>query len=181
MARKRASSGVAAFNNWVGSIPREENFEIAMQVDTTTETWVDIDTNLLDGYAWALYGISWFIQDEATFETIAHGGAAASDTMNLQIHRNDDHENLIAYDDDDLWIHHSIHVSVSTEGGYTDQQPYQVQKPSITFSPTLRAIFYTDTNMVNIDAAHLLKGKIFYDIIKAPTAAQTKLGYIAEM
>lgn len=178
---KRKSNGVSAFNKWVGSIPREENFSIAMVADTTNEVWVDIDTNLLDGYAWALYGIEWFIQNPTTFEPITWYGPNAPNSLALQIHRNDDHELLIEYGDDDLWLHHHLDIMTLTSGAAIAQGPYRREKPSVTFGPTLRAVFRTDVDATNITAADLLVGKIYYDIIKAPTAAQTKLGYIAEM
>lgn len=181
MAKRKASSGVSAFNKWVGSIPREENFQIAMVADTTTEVWVDIDTNLLDGYAWALYGIEWFFQDPATFEPLTFYGPNVANTFALQIHRNDDHELLIRYDDDDLWLHHHIDVMTLTSGAGISAGPYSREKPSVSFSPTLRAVFRTEVDATELAAADLLVGKIYYDIIKAPTAAQTKLGYIAEM
>lgn len=179
MAKRRAS-GTSAFNSWVGGIPREEHFSVAFPADTTTETWVDVDTNLLDGYAWALYGIEYIFQDASTFQAPIVA-AATFFQFTLQVHRNDDHELLIAHDDDDLWIHDAREFATSTQGAYYAAQPFERAKPSITFASTLRVIFRSDTDITTLAATDNLAGIIYYDIVKAPTAAQTKLGYIAEM
>jgi hypothetical protein len=149
-----------------------------MAAATTTAVYVDIDTNLLDGYAWALYGIDYTITDSSHIEVQI---ATALWAWTLQVHRNDDHVAMISRDDDDLWIHHGVHIEAVTTGGHVYETPFSVQKPSITFSPTLRVIFDCVADITTIDDTDLLQGKLYYDIIKAPTAAQTKLGYIAEM
>jgi len=177
---KRKSSGMSAFNKWVGSIPREEHFQLTAPAATTTLQYVDIDTNLLDGYAWALYGVDWTIQDHSTYvSTIL--ATTTFQSMTLQVHRNDDHTDLIDYTDDDLWIHQSIEFSTSTQGGNRIDQPFSISKPSVTFGGTLRVLFDTDTDVTNIADGNLINGTIYYDIIKAPSAAQTKLGYLGEL
>lgn len=184
----KRDSGASTFNKIVASVPREANFEITMNGDSTTEVWDDIDTNLDEGMAWLIYGGEYSI--EAIAPTVPQGSldiTANTQTHVLQVHRNTDNELLVNVHDDDLMFFDKyessfVATAAGTSHGPQINWPRRFGKRTITFAQQLRVIFRTTVdNTIISDPAVQLVGCLYYDIIKAPNVGQSKLGQLANL
>jgi len=183
MAKRRSSSN-GGLNAIMRTIPSECKFAITMAANSTTEVWLDIDTNLQDGEAWLIYGAMW--KFENIDPTVPVNWATELNTFALQVHRNDDHELLINANDDDLMFEDQLQMSHTVTLGGTDTAllawPRRFGNRTVTLSPTLRAVFRTSADQTIIsDASVQIAGKILYDRIAVPSIGQTKIGQIANL
>jgi hypothetical protein len=189
MARSKRNAGGGAqsgFNKVLASIPSEANFIIPMVADSSNEVYVDIDTQLMDGEAWLVYGAEWTFENVDPTVPLVARNAAANNAAVIQIHRNDDSIILLNHNDDDLifedvWIQSYI----ATAAGTTIDQtffPRRFGKRTITFSENLRVLFRTYADHTEISATTVqIAGKVFYDRISAPSIGMSKLGQIANL
>lgn len=175
-----AKRSVSTFNKVLQSIPSEAEFEITMPADTTTEVWADIDTNITDGQAWVIYGMEYYFEETTPTEPIASYNG--NTVWQIQVHRNDDSELFLNYNDDDVMMIHRWDGALTTSGATFSQSPWRIQKLTVTMQPTLRVIWRTETNNTALaNVAFQMAGKIFYDKIAAPNIGISKLGSIADL
>lgn len=174
-------SSVSTFNKVLQSVPSEAEFEIAMNGDSTTEVWTDIDTNITDGQAWVIYGMEYCFENIDPTVPLAPSITTGISRV-LQIHRNDDSEILLNSNDDDLLMQHRWAFKVNTTGASEGEVVWRTQKLTITMQPTLRVLFRTaaDDTVISLTTVQLA-GKLYYDKIAAPNIGISKLGSIADL
>lgn len=179
---KKSSGGMGTFNKIAATIPREALFEITMNADSTTEVWVDIDTELGEGEAWLVYGMEWCIETIDPTVPLVQVYTAGEDELVLQIHRNDDNEVLLQSNDRELLMQQRIGTEITTSGAIIYQAPWRLAKRTVTMQPTLRAIFRSTGDVAGISAAtNQLAGKIFYDVFQVGNIGTSKLGMLANL
>jgi len=185
---RTGGSAQAQFDKILATIPARAEFHITMAADSTDEVWDDIDTNLQDGEAWLVYGGYWIVESidpeiilriNAMEEDITQGYA-------LQVHRNDDSEILLNFNDDDLMFEDRIlcAMDLDTNGGrgVVLNFPRFFGERTITFSEKLRVLFRSAADDPSISVATAqIAGCLLYDRITAPSIGQSKLGQIADL
>jgi hypothetical protein len=179
-----------AWDDLLATFPRHRDITIAMVANSTnTGQYTDVDTDIASGQAWMIYGFSYlfeYIDQEGTAAPLA-GIDQAEYTWALQLHRGDDHTELIGAFDEDTLIHDGVsrnEASGAAAESVSDvlTWPRRVRERNITMRQKIRLIFDTATDITKIsDPTIHLSCRLFYDVVMAPTAGQTKLGHIAKI
>jgi len=185
---RTGGSGQANFDKILATVPSEAQFEITMDDHSATEVYEDIDTNLQDGEAWLVYGCEWMFEAvDPTIPLATDFYAVVTGTaLTLQVHRNDDSEILLNFNDDDLMYQDTLdwQSAFNTEGWGVDlvNWPRFFGRRTITFSEKLRVLFRTQDDVPAISTSDVqIAGRLLYDRIKAPSIGQSKLGQIANL
>lgn len=184
---RNVGSAQSQFDRVLATIPSRAEFELTMAANSTTEVWTDIDTNLDDGEAWLVYGGEFIFESIATPAVFVPVEWIAQDNVYcLQVHRNDDSELPLNFNDDDLMFEwRAYEHNIATAAGTSDWimvAPFKFGHRTITFSEKLRILFRTYADDVGIsDATLQIAGRLYYDRIKAPSIGQSKLGQIADL
>ena len=183
MAKKQS---VSQFDRALGTIPSRAKFEITMAANSEDEVWDDIDTNLLDGQAWLVYGGEFIF--EVIDPTLPHSpfDGALNDAYCLQAQRNDDSEILLNFCDDDLMFEWrmSRDYALSTSGAINEWHiwPQRFGHRTLTMAQTIRMLFRTASDDTALSVATIqIAGFILYDVINAPSIGASKLGNIANL
>ena len=177
-----AKAGQTGFEKFLKETPRRAEFTIAMVADSTTEVWVDIDTGIDDGQAWLMYGMEYSFENIDPTIPLAWISGANSFKASLQLHRNDESEILLARNDNDVIVDHHLLYTILTSGATIQAEPIKVPINNVTLQPTLRVLFRTSVDVVNLSAATAqLSGVILYDIISAPARLSSNIGTLADL
>jgi len=180
---RQPASAQKMFDQVLATIPSEAEFEITMDADSTNEVWDDIDTNLQDGEAWLVYGGLFVFENIDPTTPAILDPTTADNAYTLQVHRNDDSEILLNYNDDDLMFHWNWTVCDTVNASQVVfPMPLRFGKRTITFSEKLRVLFRTRADDADLSVASTrIAGCLLYDRIAAPSIGQSKLGQIADL
>ena len=169
------------FEKFLEDTPRRAEFSIDMVADSQNEVWADIDTGIDDGQAWIIYGMEYGFENVDPTVPLAIVQATSA-TMQIQVHRNDDSEIMLAMNNDLLMAHHKVSYVIDTEGASTFTEPFKVPINNTTLQPTLRVMFRSAADMVEISAATArLSGVLLYDVMSAPARLSSKIGTLTDL
>lgn len=181
MAGKGQSAAERAWNTMLASMPAEAEFEIQMNIDSTTEVWDDIETGINAGEAWEVFGMEWNYENNAS-PFVPIPSPTADNAIAIQVHRNVDNETLLRSNDNAILMEQVFRIGLATNGLAYSFAPYRVAKHSVTFSERLRVMFRTATDLTLISATTIsVVGKIFYQVVPAPNNETTKLGRLSTL
>jgi len=170
------------FEKFLEQTPRRAEFTITMDADSTTEVWADIDTGIDDGQAWLMYGMEYAFENIDPTIPAAWISGANSFKTTLQLHRNASSELLLNRNNNNVIVDHHLLYTILTSGATIQAEPIKVPINNVTLQPTLRVLFRTAVDVVNLSAATVqLTGVLLYDIISAPPRLSSKIGTLADL
>jgi len=170
------------FEKFLDNTPQRAEFTITMDADSTTEVWADINTGLDDAQAWLMYGMEYSFENVTPTVPLSSLVGIADICTQLQLHRNDASELMLAQNNNLVIVTHKVNHTRLSSGAILHVEPFKVAINNVTLQPTLRVIFRTSADLVNISAATVrLSGVIFYDVISAPSRLTSKLGTLTDL
>jgi len=183
-----ASQAEKDFSAVMATIPQHMDFEIEMPVNTQTASYDDENTNIPEGQAMLCYGASLMWYHETAGNIVA-APIAAAEAANLvcQIHRNTDNADVILPNDkEQLFLPWEFHLAygqnAAGEVWHEQEWPKTFGERTVTFSPTLRALFKSDADVDAISTAdYSLLVRLYFDYIPAPPMGTTKLGRLNDL
>jgi hypothetical protein len=167
------------------SMPGREKFELPMGADSSVEVAVALDTGILAGTGWQVYGIDWrFALAVAPYSSVGLGNNADR-SYHLQLCRGEvpDVPVLLEPEHKDLVMEDSFVMTFSTGVGmFVMEWPRRPRQAGVTTQDEMYIMFGTSNDDADISAATTqIVGAVLYDLVDSKDVGQGKGGNLSEL